>query len=54
MHYNRFDKRAGISTPEILQQQAIDKWNGQFPTVMGSNEALPLINTPGQSATPGK
>lgn len=40
-------------TAEILQQQAIEKWNGQFPTVMGSNGALPLINiTPGQSATP--
>ncbi|HIK11168.1 MAG TPA: prohibitin family protein [Oscillatoriaceae cyanobacterium M33_DOE_052] len=31
-------------TPEILQQQAIEKWNGQFPTVMGGNGALPLIN----------
>ncbi|MEG4285272.1 prohibitin family protein [Microcoleus sp. A006_D1] len=44
-------------TSEILQQQAIEKWNGQFPTVMGGNGALPLINiTPptGQSATPGK
>jgi len=39
-------------TPEILQQQAIEKWNGQFPTVMGGNGALPLINiTPGQAAT---
>lgn len=44
-------------TPEILQQQAIEKWNGQFPTVMGGNGALPLINiTPptGQAATPSK
>ena len=42
-------------TPEILQQQAIEKWNGQFPTVMGGHGALTLINiTPGQSATPGK
>jgi prohibitin 1 len=31
-------------TPELLQKQAIDKWNGQFPTVMGGNGALPLIN----------
>ena len=31
-------------TPEILQQQAIEKWNGQFPTVMGGNGSLPLIN----------
>ncbi|MEG4322946.1 MULTISPECIES: prohibitin family protein [unclassified Microcoleus] len=44
-------------TPEILQQQAIEKWNGQFPTVMGGNGALPLINIApptGQAATPGK
>jgi len=37
-------------TPELLQKQAIEKWNGQFPTVMGGNGALPLINidpTPG-------
>ncbi|MGB5900995.1 MAG: prohibitin family protein [Geitlerinemataceae cyanobacterium] len=31
-------------TPAILQQQAIDKWNGQFPTVMGGEGTLPLIN----------
>jgi len=31
-------------TSELLQKQAIDKWNGQFPTVMGSSGALPLIN----------
>lgn len=31
-------------TPELLQKQAIEKWNGQFPTVMGGNSALPLIN----------
>lgn len=34
--------RASI-TPEILQQRAIEKWNGQFPQVMGSG-ALPFIN----------
>jgi hypothetical protein len=40
-------------TPEILQQQAIEKWDGKFPTVMGGNSSLPLINItpPGQ---PGK
>jgi len=27
-----------------LQQQAIQKWNGQFPTVMGGGGSLPLIN----------
>lgn len=31
-------------TPELLQKQAIEKWNGQFPTVMGGNSALPFIN----------
>ena len=31
-------------TPQILQQQAIEKWNGQFPTVMGGGGTLPLIN----------
>lgn len=31
-------------TPEILQKQAIEKWNGQFPQVMGGSNALPLIN----------
>lgn len=31
-------------TPEILQQRAIEKWNGEFPTVMGGAGSLPLIN----------
>lgn len=41
-------------TPELLQQQAIQKWNGQFPTVMGGGGSLPLINIapPGQGASP--
>jgi prohibitin 1 len=40
-------------TSEILQQQAIEKWNGQFPTVMGGGGSLPLINIapPGQPAS---
>jgi prohibitin 1 len=40
-------------TPELLQQQAIQKWNGQFPTVMGGGGSLPLINIapPGQPAS---
>ncbi|WP_332981932.1 prohibitin family protein [Microcoleus sp. A003_D6] len=44
-------------TPEILQQQAIEKWNGQFPTVMGGGGTLPLINIAppsSQAATPAK
>ncbi len=31
-------------TPSILQKEAIEKWNGQFPMVMGGNGALPFIN----------
>lgn len=31
-------------TSELLQKQAIDKWDGKFPTVMGGNGALPFIN----------
>lgn len=31
-------------TPELLQKQAIEKWNGQYPTVVGSSSTLPLIN----------
>lgn len=31
-------------TSEILQQQAIDKWDGKFPAVMGGDGTLPLIN----------
>jgi prohibitin 1 len=30
--------------PALLQKQAIEKWDGKFPTVMGGNGALPLIN----------
>jgi regulator of protease activity HflC (stomatin/prohibitin superfamily) len=31
-------------TPELVQQQAIEKWNGQFPQVMTGSGTLPLIN----------
>lgn len=31
-------------TAELLQQQAIEKWDGRFPMVMGGNGALPFIN----------
>lgn len=37
-------------TPELLQKQAIEKWDGKFPTVMGGQGALPLINV----SPPGK
>lgn len=31
-------------TAELLQKQAIEKWDGRFPTVMGGNGTLPLVN----------
>ncbi|VEP11878.1 Membrane protease subunit, stomatin/prohibitin [Hyella patelloides LEGE 07179] len=31
-------------TAELLQKQAIEKWNGQFPLVLGGEGALPFIN----------
>ncbi|KGF71988.1 hypothetical protein DO97_13900 [Neosynechococcus sphagnicola sy1] len=34
-------------TPELLQKLAIEKWDGKFPTVLGGNGALPLINLDG-------
>jgi regulator of protease activity HflC (stomatin/prohibitin superfamily) len=38
-------------TPDLLQKQAIEKWDGKFPTYMGGNGPLPFINvTPGGGA----
>lgn len=31
-------------TPELLQKEAIEKWNGQFPSVMAGDGILPMIN----------
>ena len=31
-------------TPELLQKQAIEKWDGQFPHVMTGEGTLPFIN----------
>lgn len=40
-------------TPQLLQKQAIEKWNGQFPQVMSGNGALPFINiSPSHLPTP--
>lgn len=36
-------------TPQILQQRAIDKWDGRFPVVMTGEGSLPLINLDPQS-----
>ena len=39
-------------TKELLQKQAIEKWDGRFPTVMAGSGALPLINNPTTLANP--
>ncbi len=31
-------------TPELLQKQAIEKWDGKFPQVLGGNGAVPFLN----------
>ncbi len=31
-------------TPALLQKQAIEKWDGRFPIVMGGQGSIPLIN----------
>ncbi|WP_201320372.1 prohibitin family protein [Pseudanabaena sp. lw0831] len=43
-------------SPEILQKQAIEKWDGKFPVVMSSNGVLPFINisAPTGNPTPNK
>jgi len=30
-------------TPQLLQKQAIEKWNGEFPQFLGGNGSLPFI-----------
>lgn len=37
---------------EILQKQAIEKWDGKFPLVMSSNGALPFINVNAPASNP--
>jgi regulator of protease activity HflC (stomatin/prohibitin superfamily) len=37
-------------TPQIIQQQAIQKWNGVLPTVVGTGGVLPMIG----NITPGR
>jgi prohibitin 1 len=38
-------------TPVLLQKQAIEKWDGRFPTVMGGSGTLPLVNINPNSLT---
>lgn len=32
--------------PEIMQLEAINKWDGKTPTIMGGNGAVPFVNLP--------
>lgn len=42
-------------TPEIIQQQAVAKWDGHLPEVMGSSGVLPMLgNVAVGRATDGK
>ena len=43
--------QATTLTPEYLQLQAINKWNGQLPQYLTPNTALPFIGTLPQPAT---
>ncbi|NJN48999.1 MAG: prohibitin family protein [Alkalinema sp. RL_2_19] len=38
-------------TAEILEKQAIEKWDGKFPQVMGGNGAVPFLNIDMQGAS---
>lgn len=40
-------------TPELLQKQAIEKWDGRFPTVITGDGTLPLINLNAGSLSSG-
>lgn len=39
-------------TAQILQKQAIEKWDGHFPTVLGGNGALPFLNIEPNQVSP--
>lgn len=39
-------------TAELLQKQAIEKWDGRFPTVMGGAGTVPFINISPQDLRP--
>lgn len=36
-------------TPNILQQQAIEKWDGKFPQVMTQSDSVPLLQILGET-----
>jgi regulator of protease activity HflC (stomatin/prohibitin superfamily) len=37
-------------TPELIQQQAVTKWNGQLPSIMTGENTLPFLNLPAGSS----
>jgi regulator of protease activity HflC (stomatin/prohibitin superfamily) len=41
-------------TPEIIQQQAIVKWNGVLPQVVGANSVLPMIGNAASANAPAR
>ena len=41
-------------TAELLQKQAIEKWDGKFPLVLGGEGALPLINIDAEALQAGE
>ena len=43
LSYQRLLRRYGLNK-ELLEKQSIEKWDGKFPTVMGGNGAVALIN----------
>ncbi|MGG6294725.1 prohibitin family protein [Leptolyngbya sp. AN02str] len=40
-------------TAELLQKQAIEKWDGKFPQVLGGNGAVPFLNLDAASLNGG-
>ena len=40
------EKIAKSMTPELIQHEQIEKWSGNYPTVMMNGEAAPIINIP--------
>ena len=41
-------------TAELLQKQAIEKWDGKFPLVLGGEGALPFINIDAEALQAGE
>ena len=44
----RIEATAIATSPQILRQRAIEKWDGHFPTYMGGNAPLPFLDVSGK------